>query len=675
VLVGRHLQATLARDALAACGVPAVIAGSGSVYATPAADDWLVLLEALEQPHRAGRVRAAALTPFLGRTAADLAGGGEGLTDELGAMLRTWSDLLTSRGVAALLEVATTDQGLMPHLLGLVDGERRLTDLRHVGQGLHAAAVEEGLGLAALVEWLRRRRGEAAEDASVERTRRLDSDAAAVQVVTLHASKGMEYPVVYLPFAFDRWVPTPDVLLLHDDDGHRVLDVGGPGTPGRRDRETRAASEQAGEELRLLYVGLTRAKSQAIVWWAPTTSTPPSGLHRLLFGRVPGASAVPEKTPLVSDSEAAQRLAELAARGGPVVEASVVGLAPVVVVRGADGSAMSVAVFDRALDTAWRRVSYSSLTAAGERATQTGVGSEPETGEREDEAVPGVPAAAAGDLALLAVPSPMADLPAGTAFGTLVHAILETTDPQAADLAAELRTRCREQLARRLAAVSADVLADALLPVLATPLGRIGGGLALRDLPMRDRLTEMDFELPLAGGDCARAGAILSDLAPLLRRHLDADDPLSGYADRLEAPDSGWQSLRGYLTGSLDAVLRLPGPRYVIADYKTNWLGDIDATPLSAWHYRPAALDAVMVRSHYPLQALLYSVALHRYLRWRQPAYDPGQHLGGVLYLYVRGMCGEATPVVDGRPCGVFGWRPPPALVVDLSALLDRGPS
>jgi exodeoxyribonuclease V beta subunit len=117
-------------------------------------------------------------------------------------------------------------------------------------------------------------------------------------------------------------------------------------------------------------------------------------------------------------------------------------------------------------------------------------------------------------------------------------------------------------------------------------------------------------------------------------------------------------------------VLRMPGPRYVIVDYKTNWLGPIDE-PLTARAYRPEALDEAMGHSDYPLQALLYAAVLHRFLRWRQPGYDPEQHLGGVLYLYLRGMCGPDTPLVEGSPCGVFAWRPPVALVEALSDLLD----
>jgi len=211
------------------------------------------------------------------------------------------------------------------------------------------------------------------------------------------------------------------------------------------------------------------------------------------------------------------------------------------------------------------------------------------------------------------------------------------------------------------------------VPVLRTPLGPLAGGLTLSDIDSRDRLTELEFELPLAGGDRADSVDLtLGQLAPVIRRFLPSTDPLAGYAERLASPAFSGLSLRGYLTGSLDAVLRPDGPRYLVADYKTNWLGEFDPdVRLSVLDYRPQALDEVMADSDYPLQAMLYTVALHRFLRWRQPGYDPARHIAGVLYLFVRGMAGPETPVVDGRPCGVFAWSPPVELIVGLSYLLD----
>ena len=125
---------------------------------------------------------------------------------------------------------------------------------------------------------------------------------------------------------------------------------------------------------------------------------------------------------------------------------------------------------------------------------------------------------------------------------------------------------------------------------------------------------------------------------------------MAPYADRLISDALGGESLRGYLSGSIDAVLRIPdglGHRYLVVDYKTNWLGNSDR-PLTAADYDRPRLTEAMLHSDYPLQALLYSVVLHRFLRWRQPGYDPARHLGGVLYLFVRGMCGPDTPVIDG---------------------------
>jgi len=343
-------------------------------------------------------------------------------------------------------------------------------------------------------------------------------------------------------------------------------------------------------------------------------------------------------------------------------------------------SSLAAARFDRALDTAWRRTSYTALTAAG-HGPAPAPGSEPEDRVTDDEAGPDpadadpVPRPAPHDPAA-AVPSPMAELPLGAAFGTLVHAVFETADLTAADLPGELLARCRDQLARHpTAGLDAQRLAAGLEPVARTPLGPLAGGLALDRIAPRDRLAELEFELPLAGGEDRGSPVALAALVPLLRRHLPAGDPLHPYPDALaELPE---QRLRGYLTGSIDAVLRLPGDRFAIVDYKTNWLGPVGPdgrAPLTAAHYHPDRLADAMIAAHYPLQALLYGVALHRFLRWRLPGYRPERNLGGVLYLFVRGMCGPATPLYDGVPCGVFGWTPPPALTVELSDLLAGAP-
>jgi exodeoxyribonuclease V beta subunit len=233
----------------------------------------------------------------------------------------------------------------------------------------------------------------------------------------------------------------------------------------------------------------------------------------------------------------------------------------------------------------------------------------------------------------------------------------------------------REQLVRWPVRLDPGSLADALVRVCRTPLGPLVADATLEQIGAGDRMAELDFELPLAGGDRAdhpHQRRRLRDLAPLLLLHLPAGDPLRPYAETLADPTAADQLLAGYLTGSVDAVLRVGG-RFVVVDYKTNWLGGPDEE-LTSDHYRPDRLAAAMAHSSYPLQALLYAVVLHRFLRWRLAGYDPERHFGGVMYLYLRGMCGPDTPVVDGHPCGVFSWQPPPALVAAVSDVLDGAP-
>ena len=304
--------------------------------------------------------------------------------------------------------------------------------------------------------------------------------------------------------------------------------------------------------------------------------------------------------------------------------------------------------------------------------------SEPEEPVITDEPQGGVPVVSDADAPrdpALNVPSLLDGLPAGLKIGTLVHRVFEDTDFAADDLDLELTTHVAAAQRRSQVDIGdPDATIAGLRAAIETPLGPPLDGIRLRDVARGDRLDELDFELPLVGGDEPTGALTLATIREVFRGHLPADDPLAGYAERLD--DQGLrQNVRGYLTGSLDLVVRLrgdDGPRFGVLDYKTNWLGRPDEE-LIAWHHRPSALAAEMQRRHYGLQALLYVVALHRYLRWRLPGYDPADNLAGVFYLFLRGMTGPDTPTVHGAPCGVFAWQPPSDFVIALSDALDKG--
>ncbi len=671
ILVRKNGTVEPLQEALAERGISSVVRSGTSIFKTAAARHWWYVLLAVEQPSNSRRVRLAALTPLIGMTAAELDDGGDEAVGKLGADLAELGRVFGDGGFAAmaarLLDVFDTEE----RLLGGAGGERLLTDLRQLADLCNARVAGGSAGLAALAAWL----GAQIDDSSAMRhgdaqTRRLDRDARAVQIMTIHASKGLEFPIVYVPFGWDgARRPDDETHVFHDRDGTRRLDVGGRQAPGYGERQYAALADDAGDELRLLYVTLTRAASQVVMWWAPSWSTKAGPLHRLLFtaaertrASAEGAEPLPiDLTVPVpqSDGETTGVLfavRDLAEPGLISIESAGrrTGIVrwdpPPAPIR----QVLAAAHFAADIDQEWTRTSYSAIVRQAHGAPAAGLvrtGSEPEDGLLEDEPVDVDPEAPAADAGA-GMPSPMNGLPFGAGFGTLVHEVLEHVDTAAPDLAAQVLERTAEGAARRGVDLDVPQLARALLGVLTTPLGF--GDLA--GIAPADRLAELDFELPLAapGFTLHRVGELLAELLP-------DDDPLRAYSDAVGAVSDA--HFRGFLTGSIDSVLRTPDGRFAVVDYKTNRLRPGE---LFVEDFHTAAMAQEMMTAHYPLQALLYSVALHRYLRWRLPHYLPEEHLGPVQYHFVRGMAGPETP----PGCGVFEWNPPPALIIALSDVL-----
>ena len=635
---------------LGAAGIPAATAASNSVLNSDAAAQWATLLRALEHPSASGAARAGALGWFGGFTAEEV----DAFDDEaLGALherQRAWAAALMTGGIPALMSLARA-AGLHERILGRVGGERHLTDLEHIAELLQAAVGGKPTSAAALHTLLGDGAGVADDTAANDAlSRRIDRDDDAVQVLTVHKAKGLEFGVVLCPYlwkppANSKSIPHADQRGVRKLSSAWVADISK--AKWHTDLTDAASSESEAETHRVAYVALTRAQYQCVMWWAPITTVKRLGpIANLLATALDGPSAT---GPAPAAVHQFQPLVE--ASGGAV---AVTPLAPtptaLPAARAGADQPLHVATFERPLDRSWRVWSFSAIKA------RAGGHDAPITGGADEPSMPA--SGSAGDPVSPRPGLPLLDAPGGTEFGTLVHEVLERCDFTSPTLRDDLVALCAEALRYRSLHITPLHLADGLVAALDAPLGGWLGEFRLRSLAGADRLNELTFDISLGSLRAEEVGEVLV-------RHLAPHDLLLPWAERVA--HSGFAiPVSGMLTGSIDLVARTngtPSPRYWIADYKTNRLA-----PDSG--YTTADLVDAMAAHDYPLQAMLYLVALHRYLRWRVPGYSPSEHLGGAAYLFVRGMNPTLTADVA---TGVFWWHPPIEAILAVDLLLAEG--
>jgi len=632
VLVPKHKDGRAITEALAEAGVPAVIRSQDSVFATDEARDVLSVLEAIAAPGREGQVKAAYLSTLLGGTV-------ESLYAEQEDDAR-WSSLIEH-----LLEARERwlTQGFMPmwekwlaafnvyeRVLTGAYGERRLTNLRHLATLLQQQADLDPVPERQLA-WLREqvREGETTEDTQL----RLESDAERVQVLTIHVSKGLEYPVVFCPFLWDG-------ALLQKADVHRaeyragdqsLLDLG---SDKFDHAQTRMATERLAEKLRVLYVALTRAKYRCYgVWgWVKESETAPFS-WLLLGGNTEGD---PDADILARDlknfeydayADALKKMATQVPEGfaWQALDADIPLLAMPTALA-AEGEPV-VPSFSRSLIRRWR---VSSFTGLSESAHDQSHKSESPDHDLD------LPEGVALDVAApetVQEPQGIHAFPRGARAGVFWHAVLEDcVGVHVPDRQAIITERLQQHA---LPVEWAALVDTTLTQLLETPLDAEGARLGALEAAR----AEMEFLYPV------------QQLAP--QQFQSLPDVPERYREALKALD--FPTLKGYLKGFIDLIYRHDG-RYYVLDYKTNWLGPDDRA------YTGERMEVAMASSHYYLQYWLYVLALHRHLQTVKADYDYDRDIGGVRYLFLRGIAAETR--------GVYARKPSRALIEALDGLM-----
>ncbi|AVC45189.1 exodeoxyribonuclease V subunit beta [Citrobacter amalonaticus] len=607
VLVRSRQEAAQVRDALTQLAIPSVyLSNRDSVFETLEAQEMLWLLQAVMAPEKENTLRSALAASMMGLNARDIdmLNGNENAWDRVVDEFVGYRQIWQKRGVMPMLRALMSARQIAENLLATAGGERRLTDILHISELLQEAASQLE-SEHALVRWLSQHILEPDSNASSQQMR-LESDSHLVQIVTIHKSKGLEYPLVWLPFITNFRVQ--DQAFYHDRNSFEaVLDL------SEADESVALAeAERLAEDLRLLYVALTRSVWHCSLGVAPLvrrrgdkkgdTDVHQSALGRLLQkGEPMDAVGLRSAIDAVCDENIVCRIPDA------------VSMEPLPGTVASEAS-LNARRVQRTPGDNWRVTSYSGLQQRGHGIAQdlmprldidaTGVGEVVE----EPELTPH-------------------QFPRGASPGTFLHSLFEDLDFIQPVEAAWVQEKLE------LGGYDADwepVITAWVTAILHAPLNETG--VSLSQLSAREKQVEMEFYLPIS--------------QPLIAENLDAlirqFDPLSAGCPPLE-----FTQVRGMMKGFIDLVFRHNG-RYYLLDYKSNWLGENSAA------YTPEAMAAAMQAHRYDLQYQLYTLALHRYLRHRIADYDYERHFGGVIYLFLRGVDSKQPQqgIYTTRPAG-----------------------
>jgi exodeoxyribonuclease V beta subunit len=648
ILTRTHYQAKMMKAALVNRQVPAVLHSAGLVFDSVEAQEMRLILNAAAMPSDPVRVRAALCTKLLGVDAGSFSQDAQDMHQDWHsrwAAFHSYHQLWSRYGFFRMFRQLMANEGVKVRVLALPEGERRMTNILHLAELLHHAESSHRLGPEGLIKWLKSG-SLTTEKGRQDQQLRLESDARAVRIITMHKSKGLQFKVVFCPFTWSGVKIDESAVVFHHSDEADALTLAlGPGIA--TDHKLQAQKEMLAENLRLLYVALTRAQLRCYWIWGRIKGTEVSAPAYLLHGPTASTtdqdwiSALRKKMSKLTHHEFISDLNDLVKNSKGTI-----GIAPLpqrtvkrnVSICDKVEKQSTGRVINRKISNDWRIASFSAMTAGLDHAMPEQAWEDRDAGSTADD----LSKPEQNDAATLF------SFPKGVQAGLFFHDLLEHWDPNIDD-AAKRRALVGDKLRDyRLEDCWIDCVDRLLIALAQAPLKDARQSFSLGQVGASDRLNEMAFYYRLRPIDARQLKAVFEQFAAN-----EINPSLSAVWRHLR-----FDPVQGYLKGYIDTLLRYKS-RYYVIDWKSNYLGPAYAD------YQARQLAHAMVRKYYFLQYHLYTVALDQLLRNRLPGYDYAKNFGGVFYIFLRGIQADAT-----ASTGVFYDLPNSDLVDAMNRLL-----
>jgi len=618
VLVNSNNDAELVKQAFSKCGIPFVMASNASIFESEEAVDVETVLEAVSD-FTPGRIKAALLTKFFGMSIAEL----ETLSQN-GVDLEKWYSFFSNlnaiwekRGFLIAFSTFLESMKIYEKTASGSGGERRLTNVRHLVELIHRYENENGVSPESTLRWLKEKMIK--KSAAEEEQLRLESDDNAVIITTIHKSKGITYSVVFCPDLWRKAEVRKDTSFLyyHDENGNTVINFDMTNEEGRE----KFITETLSENLRLVYVALTRAKYLTVVYWGNIYGTGSTPFAKLFHGMKNDADLKS-----MSDDSMMKGLLKLAegSDGSIKVTDNISSVKRKLMLENGQIKQKGPEVLQRKIAAGWSTSSFSSITSH-----HAGVESDSEyVFENRD----------TPDPVLMSISNNILSFPAGVKAGVALHSVFEKID------FAEIDNRkvISEVLDSHNIRFNDDGIdmTDWVHECVNSVLDAVVfNGSPLRKVKKDDIVTEMEFFYRTS--------------------NFNSREVMRTIGDMVAIPENRFS---GFIRGFMDLVFRLDG-KYYLVDWKSNRLGD------KIEDYDRNSMTLEMKKHNYVLQYSLYLAALDAYLEKKDKNYKYERDFGGVYYFFIRGV----TPS-NNYSTGIYKDVPEKKLLDGLKKILNGKP-
>jgi exodeoxyribonuclease V beta subunit len=621
ILVRTNKQARQMQQVLTKLQIPSVLYSRDNLFTSEEVMEIELVLQAIADPSNENLIKAALTTDMLGVSGNELY--------QLMNDTRAWQQYLSrfqeynylwqNFGFIQMYHAILLKEQVQTRLLNYPDGERRLTNILHTGEILQQLTIKQQLSMGGVCQWLSQQRQQPEID-NEEQQLRLESDEKRVKIVTIHKSKGLEYPIVFCPFIWDGYLhhSKDEQFVFHDENHELTLDLG---SKDQQEHRRRALEEERAENLRLFYVAVTRAKHRCYLVWGAFKDAGISALAHLLH---PDINVEKE-----DDTQIWQQLQNLVYDSGYRLQVSHLPLdVPPETPPTKEFEILTKRRFLGKINKEWKVSSFSSLSNMRNPAEQPDY-DDIRIFTRNDN--------------LTLDKTHIFNFPRGARAGQFMHSLFEKLDFQEPK-----ETVITTQLSNFGYDVEQwqDTIINLIDNVINTPLIP-NNNLTLSQISRDKRLNELEFFYPIFRLTNQNLRNIFYNYGKNLHSDL-----------KTELKNLNFTPARGFMKGYIDMIFEHQGKYYLI-DYKSNMLGNQQ----TAYHHKE--LNKIIARENYILQYHIYTIALHRYLSTRLPNYKYEEHFGGVYYLFLRGMTPET-----GADFGVYRDMPEVELVQGLSGYL-----